>query len=650
MKLWNDAENKSIKQKLDMVSVSELMGNSFYIPDYQRGYRWTHFEVTKLLEDLKEYKENRTKDSNNFYCMQPLVVFYNKEKEAWEVIDGQQRLTTLYLILKSKINSIKEDFPELDLYQLSYQSRPDSESFLQSIDEQQKNRNIDYYHIYNASKTITTWLSSKRLGSSFVNAILNYSESSDEPLIKFIWYDVTEEIENSKISSEEVFSRLNVGKIGLTNAELVKALFLNQVDKEVDLLKKDDGSAQDISVKKQISTPLKIRIATEWDSIEHTLHDGDFWSFIYGKDNNKYDTRIEFLLDIVKQKNNNSNRDDVYYTFNEYVNDFTKKSPPKTVETAWKEITDTFNLFKNWHEDRQIYHLVGFLRYKGVDISRIFAIQDMADTNGYEDFINKLKEEIKNVMKDQLSDIDGLNYKGNRKAIFDVLLLHNVMSVYNCNEKNVRFSFKDFYANTFDLEHVRSQTPKDISGDKRKDWLITNLEYFTGVEYDKIEIEKGAAEISKKEETVQKDQMFRSLVEGMKDNLSEEKIDDEWNLWNVCSDLLKLWGERTDVTTSKVYKLLRDSVFKESSSFRYEHSISNLVLLDSGTNRGYGNAFFPVKRRTIAQREKNGVFFLPCTKNVFAKAYSCKLLDLMNWNDSDAESYMKELKACLLNI
>ena len=136
----------------------------------------------------------------------------------------------------------------------------------------------------------------------------------------------------------------------------------------------------------------------------------------------------------------------------------------------------------------------------------------------------------------------------------------------------------------------------------------------------------------------------------MKENVAEEKRGDGWRLWDVCCDLLKLWGERTDVTTSKVYKLLRDSVFKESSSFRYEHSISNLVLLDSGTNRGYGNAFFPVKRRTIAQREKNGVFFLPCTKNVFAKAYSCKLLDLMNWNDSDAESYMKELKACLLNI
>ena len=95
MQLWNNIEKRSEKLKLDTVSVSELMGNKFYIPDYQRGYRWTHFEVTKLLEDLKEYKENRTKDSNNFYCMQPLVVFYNKEKEAWEVIDGQQRLTTL---------------------------------------------------------------------------------------------------------------------------------------------------------------------------------------------------------------------------------------------------------------------------------------------------------------------------------------------------------------------------------------------------------------------------------------------------------------------------------------------------------------------------------------------------------------------------
>ena len=85
MELWDNESKKSIKQKLDTVTVWELMNNSFYIPDYQRGYRWTDFEVTKLLEDLTEYFKD-DKDGKSFYCMQPLVVFYNETKSAWDIM------------------------------------------------------------------------------------------------------------------------------------------------------------------------------------------------------------------------------------------------------------------------------------------------------------------------------------------------------------------------------------------------------------------------------------------------------------------------------------------------------------------------------------------------------------------------------------
>ena len=129
MELWDKEKKESKKQKLDTVTVWELMNNSFYIPDYQRGYRWTAFEVRKLLEDLHEYIQE-DKDGDSFYCMQPLVVFYNAEKEAWEVIDGQQRLTTLYLILSQKRSRLIEDNPEMKFFNLTYQSRPDSQALL----------------------------------------------------------------------------------------------------------------------------------------------------------------------------------------------------------------------------------------------------------------------------------------------------------------------------------------------------------------------------------------------------------------------------------------------------------------------------------------------------------------------------------------
>lgn len=142
---------------------------------------------------------------------------------------------------------------------------------------------------------------------------------------------------------------------------------------------------------------------------------------------------------------------------------------------------------------------------------------------------------------------------------------------------------------------------------------------------------------------------YKILIDENKEQLEQECVNGN-SLWELCEPLKFLLDSEQDVTETDIYKKLRDDVFKESSTFNNEHSISNLVLLDSTTNRSYGNAFFPVKRKRIQEREKNGVYILPCTKNVFSKAYSINLSDLMNWNDSDAKNYLKEMKECLSNI
>ena len=217
----------SKKRKLDTVTVFDLMGNNFYIPDYQRGYRWTKLEVKKLLTDLEKFFQEHSND-NAFYSMQPLVVYYNEEENAWEIIDGQQRLTTLYLILNSQKSFLEQDYSEMKLFSLAYQSRPDSELYLSNIEESKKNDNIDYYHIFQASQAIKNFLlggTSFKSPKSFVDLIVNVNNAADSPSVKFIWYNVTEEIKEKNISPEDKFSDLNIGKIGLTNAELIKAQF-----------------------------------------------------------------------------------------------------------------------------------------------------------------------------------------------------------------------------------------------------------------------------------------------------------------------------------------------------------------------------------------------------------------------------------------
>lgn len=653
MKLWNDAENKSIKQKLDMVSVSELMGNSFYIPDYQRGYRWTDFEVTKLLEDLNEFTENY--ERGTFYCMQPLVVYYNKGRQEWEVIDGQQRLTTLYLILSSQKNVLQASAKDFELFNLSYQSRPDGASFLQNIEESKKNQNIDFFHMFNAYKTIENWLAERNLQFDLPSDILNYSNSEKKPMVKFIWYDVTDEIEAGTNSSEEIFSRLNVGKIGLTNAELIKALFLNTV-------KKENADIEGDVVKNRLIDAQQSKIAVEWDEVENALQDQNLWSFAYGEDDKKYSTRIEFLFDILKEKKKNEEND--YFTFNEYLDQFKKceenptLTPRQGTSFAWKELMDLYHLIRNWHENRNIYHLIGYLRYKKIEILKIRELQDEADSNS--SFEASLKKKIKEVMEKEIDEIENLNYKENsRTCLRDTLLLFNVMTAYNCKEKDLKFSFKDFYEKDWDLEHVRSQTPKDPSGAARTDWILTCLQYFSGIPLDPVvdEVEKenekrkenGERLFNSKEFAKKIADNYKILIDENKEQLEQECVNGN-SLWELCEPLKFLLDSEQDVTETDIYKKLRDDVFKESSTFNNEHSISNLVLLDSTTNRSYGNAFFPVKRKRIQEREKNGVYILPCTKNVFSKAYSINLSDLMNWNDSDAKNYLKEMKECLSNI
>ena len=206
-------ENTTIK----LMTVNELSLFSFYIPSYQRGYRWTVLEVEDLLNDINEFKPKEINDSGEktWYCLQPIVVKQRSELE-YEVIDGQQRLTTLYLIL----HYLNQDFVESrrdKIFTIDYETRETSKEFLQHP-EKEDDSNIDYFYIHKAYLTIHNWFQ-KQLED------VNYDQNDFRSKLKFytrvIWYETEESV------STQVFTRLNIGKISLTNAELIKALFLN---------------------------------------------------------------------------------------------------------------------------------------------------------------------------------------------------------------------------------------------------------------------------------------------------------------------------------------------------------------------------------------------------------------------------------------
>ena len=99
----------------EIVLETKLVGDikgEFYIPSYQRGYRWGADEVTRMLDDIYA---NGMKKNKGKYCLQPIVV--RKKDDSFELVDGQQRLTTLYLIYRymRNINPMFYEEPSFSL-------------------------------------------------------------------------------------------------------------------------------------------------------------------------------------------------------------------------------------------------------------------------------------------------------------------------------------------------------------------------------------------------------------------------------------------------------------------------------------------------------------------------------------------------------
>ena len=345
------------ENKIELKSVNELLEMKFFIPSYQRGYRWTEQQVKDLLNDILEFSQKK-KQEYEFYCLQPLVVKRKDEdvlnsikaatsieevetllKGSWEVIDGQQRLTTLFIIL-----SVLE---EKSLYSIEYETRDDSKDFLKNIDESKKIENIDYYHIYQSKQTISSWFNNdEEKKAKFKNILLNS--------VKFIWY------ESVKEDPIKVFTRLNIGKISLTNAELIKALFLNRSNF-------GERNSEHLKQRQQ-------EIASEWDNIEYTLQNDEFWLFLHEKG---YDrpTRIDFIFDLICEQRTLGTFDNIgtddYKTFRYFYEYYKQKeekqeSDPNVqqktkIEFCWSKVKDYFQTFKEWFDDLELYHYIGYL-------------------------------------------------------------------------------------------------------------------------------------------------------------------------------------------------------------------------------------------------------------------------------------------------
>lgn len=547
---------------------------NFNVPAYQRGYRWNKLNVTDLLDDLLEFRQDNS--SRKFYCLQPLVVKKIGENR-YNVIDGQQRLTTIFIILKYLENLLREKNGIDEIYTLCYETRKDSKDFLQNIaskTQDESNQNMDYFCMYQAYEAIKSWFKNKNASE----LLKIFTNSEDEKHIEFIWYEVEDNEDEVKI-----FARLNSGKIPLTNAELIKALFLNVRNLKTRSAPKECSENEIIT--------KQIEISKEWDEIEYTLQDDDFFKFLTKND---YPTRIELLFEILSGiKNTELDRYAIYRRFS----DMAKEGD---LSHIWTDIKKIFLTFKFWFKDIEYYHLVGFL--VASNILSIEKIYNAAKDRTKNDFNIFLRENIKEKIK--IEDIDKLEYEKNRKDIENILLFFNIATILNNKSSNIRFSFSEFSTKRWSLEHIHAQNDKGLKDKKAQDAWLSSVEKYLD-----------DSKTSDKELT----KMIGSFKEDNKRN----------DFYILQAKILNRFGD----------KELLDI-----------HGIENLALLAAEDNSFLSNGPFIEKREKIIEMDKNGEFIPICTKNVFLKYYTKELSNVYFWSKQDQEDYKGSIIETLENF
>lgn len=545
---------------LETKLVGDIKG-TFYVPSYQRGYRWGEDEVLRLLNDVY------TNGKKN-YCLQPVVV--RKDGDIYELIDGQQRLTTLYLIYRYMKN-VNPFFSEPS-FNLVYETREKSEEFLHSVDLSRRNENIDFWFISNAYEIISKWFE-----EDMQIRVLHIFEYFKEN-VKIIWYEVGENED-----AIALFTRLNIGKIPLTSAELVKAMFLSNTNG-------------------QMSRERQEEISLQWDDMEKELHNESLWYFLTNKANSRYQTRIDLILDLVSEKDD-GNREK-YYTFFR-IDEMSKEMP---LEVIWRKIQQTFLILKDWYENHELYHKIGYLiASEKLSLRQIYMLSTGKTKRAFREELDlQIKESI--FISGNYADLSYEKPLENQR-INTLLLLFNVESVRLNGEHTQWFPFDKFKFDhegkvSWSLEHIHAQQSEGLRTQELwKEWLQLHI--------------PSIQDISEDNELVNE---IRKAIENPRLERSE-----------------------FDSLQQKVFNLL-----SVKGNTEFLHSIGNLALLKSGDNAALSNATFDVKRNLVVKLDKEGQYIPFGTKMVFLKYYTPSGENQLHfWGQADRVAYVKAINRVL---
>ncbi|TLM87291.1 hypothetical protein [Hymenobacter jeollabukensis] len=470
---------------------------------------------------------------------------------------------------------------------------------MENINAEHAGDNIDFQFLYQAQASMQEWFESSRIPSLTANNIF----STLLERTQIIWYELAPE----QGGEHEAFIRINSGKIPLTNAELIKALFLKRAQAG------DDTDQRRFEQR-------QLELATEWDMIEARLRQPELW-YLLNEDTSRKPTRIEFLFELLASMDEEASEDkpdksDEYATFR-YFNKRLQRANTEKLLKEWQAVKNLFLTIEEWYNNRDWYHQLGYLITVGVPVAELIKAAGQRTKTEFSEYVlQQIKQRVH-------GDIEQWDYQqqSERAKLRNVLLLFNIETLHQNKGASYRFPFQHYKGNgqearRWSLEHIHAQNPQSLG--RKQDypqWLRDVRPYVAR-----------QLELMPEQEPLldgQQNQLQPSQVLNTIDQLLDRGLIDKDDFDQVQQQVFQLLGEPE------------------------VHTIENMALLTANDNSALSNGVFPQKRRRVMELEREGSFIPIATRNVFLKYYSDDHEHLAYWTAADRSNYVRAIRETL---
>lgn len=414
-----EEDEKNITETIE--GLKNIFKYKYIIPIYQRAYAWKDEEITKLLEDIH--------NSNKKYYIGSLVVNYNQNNNEFEVIDGQQRLTTIYLLL----NYLNVHFEKHNISnkiaignELEFEARRKSsntlkndvitkivESIIDGTSSISDNQEINN-DIMNGIKVIHNYFEQNKNKKKFIKTFI-------EKIDKVILFKILVP-ENTDLN--RYFEVINTRGEQLLQSDIVKAKFMEKLDNnfERELFSIIWNACLDMTGYVQMHFDIKLRkilFGENWNTIqwekENISESQNDFDYLISKINKTDDEEKPITFKNIKFEDNSKIERKI--SFNDIIND---------------------NYENYFSEDREIDDKYKNLRFESIinfDYFLLHTLKIMGKDNvSFDD--KKLIENFKNV-KDKPKEYIMLLLK--IRFLFDKYI---VKREYTLDEKNGKWSLR----------------------------------------------------------------------------------------------------------------------------------------------------------------------------------------------------------------